>query len=122
MKQVVVAEDDADVRTFLRELLQFGGYEVTEAPDGAMALQLLDEISPDLVITDLTMPVMDGAELITHLRQIPEHEQTPVLVLTGVGSAHDVVERLRGEPRVSLEQKPVRAREFLDLVGSLLAG
>lgn len=79
---VLVAEDDDPVRETVRRGLELGGYRVATAVDGADALDRLRERpAPDLLLTDIKMPVMDGIELaLTVARQWP---RMPVLLMTG---------------------------------------
>jgi CheY-like chemotaxis protein len=69
MARIVVADDDAGVRTFLRKVLEDSGYEVIEAADGKQALQQARAEHVDLVITDLVMPEQEGIETIQALRR-----------------------------------------------------
>jgi two-component system KDP operon response regulator KdpE len=80
MSRVLVVDDDPGLRTVLRDALSRDGHEVTTAADGAQALQRLAEDSFDLVITDLSMPGMDGAGLVREIRG--ERSDAPILVLT----------------------------------------
>ncbi len=63
MARVVVAEDQAHIRLVLQEWLEQHGHEVLAAPDGVVALQALQAIPADVLVTDLNMPQMDGVEL-----------------------------------------------------------
>lgn len=69
MPRVLVVDDEPDLRFVLRRLLESAGYEVDEAMDGMSALDRFREEGADLVITDGDMPRMDGAELISTLRE-----------------------------------------------------
>lgn len=68
MAMVLVVDDEPDYRFLLRMVLRDHDVEVIEAPNGARALEAIEARLPDLVITDLRMPVMDGAELVNRLR------------------------------------------------------
>jgi PAS domain S-box-containing protein len=83
---VLVVDDDADMRRRLRTTLVRHGFEVREAGDGAAALKLVREVRPGLVLLDLTMPVMDGFTFLRELRALPACAEVPVVVL----SARDV--------------------------------
>lgn len=74
------------MRFLVRVTLEGAGYEVVEANHGAAALQRAKESPPDLVVTDLMMPVMGGRELIDRLRFDPETTSIPILVLSANGS------------------------------------
>jgi CheY-like chemotaxis protein len=64
-KKVLVVDDEEDVRDFLRIVLEASGYEVECVGDGVEALHGIDAWSPDLVLVDLMMPVMDGWEILS---------------------------------------------------------
>lgn len=83
MKKVLIVDDEPDIRFILRHILEDGGYEVHEAINGSSALEILGGVSPDLVITDLMMPIMDGNELIERLRSDPATGSIPIMSLTG---------------------------------------
>ena len=70
------------MRTLVRNVLEGDGYEVRESADGREALDLLHSLSPDLVITDINMPEMDGITLLREIRKLPALHRTPVLILT----------------------------------------
>ncbi|RMG39564.1 MAG: response regulator [Candidatus Dadabacteria bacterium] len=83
-RRILVVEDDKDQRQILEMVLKAAGYEVTLAEDGERGLELLNKHGADLVITDLMMPGMDGAELIKSLRSSDKFKRLPILVLTVV--------------------------------------
>jgi CheY-like chemotaxis protein len=70
MIQILVIDDDVMIRTFLRTALEREGYDVVEAANGAEGLQRYQVTLPDLVITDLWMPVMDGLQLLRELQRV----------------------------------------------------
>jgi two-component system KDP operon response regulator KdpE len=77
--RILVVDDETQITRVLRTSLQSNGHEVTVAQDGVDALAKFMKMQPDLVITDLAMPGMDGIEL---TRGIREHSQVPVIVLS----------------------------------------
>ena len=79
MKRVLVVDDERQITRMLRTALQSTGYAVDTAADGAEALRLFQAQPPDLVITDLAMPEMDGLELTRAIRKVA---QTPIIVLS----------------------------------------
>ena len=89
--RILVVDDDAQLTRVLRTGLKSRGYEVRTAPDGAIALATFNEWQPDLVITDLAMPVMDGLELCRQLRAI---SQVPLIVLSAKGEEKTKIEAL----------------------------
>ena len=87
VSQIIMTVDvSPSMRMLLRAALTDMGYRVLEAEDGVHALDTLDgvtaETAPDLVITDINMPRMDGFGLIEALRRQPDHRNLPILVLT----------------------------------------
>ncbi|MGD0239201.1 MAG: response regulator [Streptosporangiaceae bacterium] len=81
MSRILVVDDEPDQRFLLRRILLRAGYEVSEANDGAAALRA--ESAPDLVVTDVMMPVMNGVELIRCLRADPATAHIPILAASG---------------------------------------
>ncbi len=86
---VLLAEDSEIVRDVLEEVLRGLGYVVLEAANGRDALAHLEAQVPDLVVTDLEMPVMDGFELIKQIRAMPRVADIPIVVLSSRGSSED---------------------------------
>ena len=80
MATILVVDDRVADRLFLVTLLGYGGHRILEAGDGAAALSLMRAHAPDLVVTDLLLPVMDGFELMRQLRADPASVSTPVIV------------------------------------------
>jgi CheY-like chemotaxis protein len=83
VSRILVVDDEPDQRFLLRRILQRAGYEVSEATDGGAALRAVQESLPDLVVTDVMMPVMDGVELIRCLRGNPATAHIPILAASG---------------------------------------
>ena len=82
---VLVIDDSLVIRKMVSRTLQAAGLETLEANLGQHGLELLEKDAPDLVITDINMPVMDGLDFARELRQRPAHAQTPVIFLTTEG-------------------------------------
>jgi len=79
---VLIVDDSASMRQMVAFTLTSAGYQVTEAEDGAMALQRARQQRFDAVISDVNMPNMDGISLVRALRQLPDYRFTPLLLLT----------------------------------------
>ncbi|MEL6207520.1 MAG: response regulator, partial [Pseudomonadota bacterium] len=81
--QVLVAEDNAVNRTIVDQMLEQNGARVTLCEDGAAALEALERIGPDLALLDVSMPVMDGLEVLARIRVLAgARAKTPVIMLT----------------------------------------
>jgi CheY-like chemotaxis protein len=79
MPRILVVDDEPDQRFLLRRIFERAGHEVTDAIDGAVALKAVRESPPDLVVTDIMMPVMGGVELMRLLRSEPATAAIPIL-------------------------------------------
>ncbi|HUQ63515.1 MAG TPA: response regulator transcription factor [Acidimicrobiales bacterium] len=88
--RILVVDDDPTVRALLSRYLQLEGYEVSEAGDGATALNSIKEHPPDLVLLDRVLPGEDGLDVLARLRR---ENDVPVILLTGLG---DEGERILG--------------------------
>lgn len=108
----MIVDDEPDILFVLRVVLEAAGYEVVEALDGREALDAMPDARPDLVITDLMMPVMDGKELIRRIRENPQTAEIPILMVSanpnGTAGAQ------------ALMRKPFRQDELLRNVRTLL--
>lgn len=92
-KTVLVVEDDNDIQDFLQqELLNY--FHVEVASDGAEAIEIIEENMPDLIITDIRMPHMDGFQLLTHIRE-SNYRYLPVIMLTAVDTAEAELKSIR---------------------------
>ena len=115
MAKILIVDDDADLRTlfclgFLRR-----GHSIMVAGDGAAALECIVTHAPDLIITDITMPVMDGLELLRRLRA----DGPPTLPVVVV-SAH-AEQRAAAIAADAFLVKPVALRQLVEVAEGLLA-
>ncbi len=123
MAVIVLADDDDRVRFALALVLRDAGHEVHEADYGGAVLQSMDTVRPDLVITDLFMPGMDGIELIKRLRKAKSDVQ--ILAVSGGGMHNDPgmatsLAKLAGADRVMAKpiQNDILLREVAELVSN----
>ena len=116
--QILVVEDDPDLRTILRLQLQSQGYEVIETTNGAEGFDTIQKITPDCVILDLMMPVMDGFGFLKRVRSIISMQEIPILILT---ASEDERNRIRGfqYQADSYMSKPYDLDELTEEVGRL---
>jgi len=117
LKTILVVEDDETMRELLRLHLTSAGYAVRVASNGIEAGHAVLGITPDLIITDVRMPHMDGFELVEALRQDPAMADIPVIFLTIEGESYD-----RGASLGALEYltKPIQLELLLKKVGKHL--
>lgn len=116
---ILIADDNRDIREFLEQaVLTPAGYRVRSVGDGLSALTLARELLPDLVITDLQMPGLQGLDLVRRLRL--DRPTLPVILMTSEGSEQVAIETLRAGAADYLA-KPFEAEQLLAAVGRALA-
>jgi two-component system, cell cycle response regulator DivK len=119
MKKILIADDRAPSRELIREILEIAGYDVAEAADGAEALDLARQISPDLILLDIEMPALNGFRVIEQLREDPRFSATPVVALTASAMQGDREKALQAG-FTGYISKPVRLAALRAEVARLL--
>jgi len=114
-RRILVVDDDADTRFLLRLIFESADYEVYEAPHGVAALIHLKNDLPDLVVVDMMMPRMSGAELIERIRTTPRTEALQILAVSGHPHATDTA-----KDADAVLGKPFDREELLKLASSLV--
>jgi DNA-binding response OmpR family regulator len=102
----------------LKSTLEKNGYEVITAPDGDQALRLIKTNVPDLMIVDLTMPVMNGWSFNMRARADARFKNTPIIILSGL--LEDVVSSEKMEDGITYVAKPFDIFNLMDKVNELL--
>lgn len=110
---ILVVDDEPDLRFILRRIFEGAGHVVAEAGNGADALTHVRRSPPDLVVTDVMMPVMDGVELIRRLRGDPTMKDIPILAVSSHGCLATAAD--------SVIAKPYQPNTLLAAVNALLA-
>ena len=118
--RVLVVEDDPSVRGLLQTLLSAEGYDVVTASDGLAGLVKAASSKPALMLLDLMMPDLGGVRVLEELRDDPELNDTPVIVVTGKIDAVPGMRALLGEDNVFV--KPFAVAELLTRVGDVTGG
>ena len=116
--RILVVEDNADSRDLLSKLLAMSGYEVLSAPDGESGYAAALKQVPDLIITDINMPRMDGLELLRKVRVERMLAGTAVLVVTAFGGEAARVAMEAGADAATA--KPFDFDGFIDTVNTLI--
>jgi len=116
--RVLVADDNADMRSYVRELLE-PRYAVEVVSDGAAALEAALRSPPDLIVSDVMMPRVDGFELVRRLRAEPRLREVPTILLSARAGEESMIEGLQAMADDYLV-KPFSARELLARVGAQL--
>jgi signal transduction histidine kinase len=116
--RVIVADDNSDMRSYLRELLE-SRYKVEAVADGQAALEAARREAPDLIVSDVMMPRMDGFALLRTLRADPQLRDVPTILLSARAGEEAVIEGLDAMADDYLV-KPFSARELIARVGAQL--
>ena len=90
-KTILIVDDDLDCRTLVRTVLVNNGYVVEQASDGTEALERLKTFKPDLVVLDIMMPGLSGYDVVVRMKQHPETQNIPIVMLTAKGEDEDVL-------------------------------
>jgi len=116
-RRVLVVDDDARARAAVTRILQEEGYDATQAADGEEASSLLGALRPDLVLTDLHMPRLDGRGLLQRVRAVLPG--TPVIVLSARGGT-EAVSLTGGTGVAAVLRKPVQVDDLLERIRELI--
>jgi DNA-binding response OmpR family regulator len=116
---VLVTDDESNIRMMLRTALEAEGYRVAEAANGRDALAAIAKESPDLLVLDLNMPVMDGMAVLERLKEAASDKSPRVLILTAYGSIPTAVRATR-LGAVDFLEKPITPSELRQSVRSIL--
>ncbi|MGD1861602.1 MAG: response regulator transcription factor [Leptolyngbyaceae cyanobacterium] len=117
---ILVVDDEEGIRLSLRDYLELEGYTVATAEDGWKALELVSQCQPQLIITDISMPRIDGFAFLKSLRQQPAWRLLPVIFLTGRTETQERVQGYQTGCDVYIE-KPFELSEIGAVVKNLLA-
>ena len=117
---VLFIEDNEDVREFIRLSLEPAGYRLLEAPDGLRGVEMALEHVPDLIISDVMMPGLDGYGVVQQLKHHPATSHVPIVLLTAKAAPADRLEGLETGADAYLG-KPFAARELRAQIRNLLA-
>ena len=123
-KSILVIDDDPDFVEAVKVILENGGYDVNVAYDGKEGLEAVGEKTPDLIVLDVMMPVMNGHEACAKLKGDPATKDIPVILLTAVAdrvttSTYTHRDMLESEAEDYMP-KPVEPPELLERVKSWL--
>jgi len=119
--RILIIDDEPHMARLASYVLQTAGYDVLTAEDGRDGLEKLAQFKPDLVVCDITMPEMDGFEVVRTLRADPRWRHLPVIMLTARGQEQDV-QRAQEVGANSYLTKPFSSRQLLGEVQRYLNG
>ena len=117
-KTVLVVDDEPDIVHCIKMMLVKNGYEVVTAGDGEQALGIIKTCEPDLMIVDLTMPVMNGWNFSMKVREDERYKNTPMIVLSALIESEHLPEQF--EPGSIYMVKPFDVFQLMEKVKELL--
>ncbi|NBU99247.1 MAG: response regulator [Spirochaetia bacterium] len=119
MKKILIVEDQAPVAKILTDILRKGGFEVHNATNGQVGIDLALEVKPDLILTDIMMPVKTGYELIQELRANPDFSSTPIYAISAKGGTKDA-EAAVGIGATGFLPKPFSPGTVVEMIKKIL--
>jgi len=122
--RVLIADDDPDVREFLKLILEGTSHKLTFAANGEEVMEKVNEQIPDLLVLDLLMPKKDGFEVIKELKKESKYSKIPILILTSVKKEASE-RRYELETGLSLDvddyvEKPINPQDFIHRIEKIL--
>jgi DNA-binding response OmpR family regulator len=111
--KILISDDDPIIRMFVSRVAKHASYDVVVAEHGRAALSLLESEDPDLLITDLHMPELDGFGLIAAVKALPRFADMPIVCLSSCNDREQVA-RLIQQGIAGYLLKPVRPADFID--------
>lgn len=120
MKRILIIDDDKMICTVFERFLKKQGYAVNCAADGQEGLRLLDTESPDLVITDIMMPVTDGLEVVLSMRE--KHPDIPIIAISGgmTSGPIDFLPIVKSFGAIKVFYKPVELKDLSESIREFL--
>ena len=116
MQKILIIDDHDNVRLLFREAFESAGYQVVEAADGRQGIDTYTAENPDIVLTDIEMPELDGHGVIREIRKI--NPDAKVIAVTGAGLHHLPVAHDLGADRIF--EKPLRPGDLIAAVKELI--
>jgi len=119
MPRILVVDDQENIRQLYQDFLSKKGYKVETAENGRKALESVDIASPDLILLDMNMPVMDGKEFLKLVKADEKHKAIPVLLITAVENISEISECI-GLGAMGYIEKTTSLSEVVNKIGVVL--
>lgn len=120
LRRILIAEDDDEQRTALKLILKLSKYVVTEARDGREAIDSVCQERPDLVLMDLSLPVLDGLEVTRELRGRAEFQTLPIIFVTGYDQ-QETIDSIKACGGTDFISKPIEFDDLKKMIENCLA-
>lgn len=116
MNVILIVDDEVDIVNTFQLVFEYSGFEVLTAANGNEALELLKSRTPDIILSDCMMPIMDGVAFRNAVRQIAALEKTPFILMSGAPEQHDLSNTVFD----AFLKKPFTFDDLMVVVSSLL--
>ena len=120
MKTILFIEDESTLQKALGDILAQNDYKVISALDGKIGLRLAKSEKPDLILLDLVLPSMHGFDVLKRLKQDPETEKIPVIILTNLEKMEDVEKAIELGAKTYLVKTQYRIEEVINKIKKIL--
>ena len=110
---ILVVDDDSHTRSMVRIILENNAYSVVEAENGRIAVEKLTTINPELMLLDINMPEMNGYDVVVQLKQKPETQNIPIIMLTAKSESEDLITGYKDYAVEYYITKPFTTRQLL---------
>jgi CheY-like chemotaxis protein len=118
-EKILVVDDSDDTREMMTKLLELESFTVVTAEDGCVGLNIAEMEHPDIIITDINMPNLNGIEMIRMLREQPKFSSVPIMALTAYGNSVAAEAVAAGANHATT--KPIEFEALIDGIKKLLA-
>lgn len=118
-KRILIVDDEKNLATILKKLLENLDYDTHIALDGQQGIDLAYELNPDVILLDIKMPKKDGISVLKELRSNPKFSKTPIVVLSAKGQLHEISAGIEAGASSYL-CKPVVLDDIVDKIGEYL--
>lgn len=119
MAHILIAEDERDIRELIQFTLMFAGHQITQAANGAEAVELAQKVKPDLIMMDVRMPKMTGYEACREIKKIDDLKNIPVIFLSAKGQDEEKQTGIEAGA-VAYILKPFAPDELTRQIGEIL--
>jgi CheY-like chemotaxis protein len=117
MPSILLVDDEPDFCAALRDILEAAGFDVYFAPSAGAALSVLEKVTPDLILTDVMMPGIDGLSFVRQVRSRADWSKIKTIVVSAKGMPEDIAAARRAGADAYLT-KPFSARDLREAVGA----
>jgi two-component system, OmpR family, phosphate regulon response regulator PhoB len=112
-RSILIVDDDEDSRSMVRTILESNSFEVEECESGKECLERLQSYTPSLILLDIMMPEMSGYDVLVAIKQKPETQNIPVIMLTAKGEPEDLITGYKDYGVEYYITKPFTTRQLL---------